>query len=187
MTRLLLVLGVSAVITGCASYGDVAKLNRTNQQYLEGLSKQLGPNDTSKRIYAALGSSRAASLNALSEASLSNVEAQARFSDPGARKIYLNAQTARLQTEFNDEAADSARRAGILRALDGKFADATKALHENGQDIQRYLDMGFFERLFTDVRGMDTTKLKQIGEDLKSLSQRIAPGMSGAIQGGSKP
>jgi hypothetical protein len=187
MTRLLLLLGVSAVITGCASYGDVARLNRINQESLERLSKELGPNDTSKRIYAALGSSRSASLNALSAASLANVEAQARFSDPDARKIYLNAQTARLQTEFNNEAVDSARRADILKTLEGKFADAAKALHENGQDIQRYLDMDFFERVFTNVRGMNTTKLKQIGEDLRSLSERVTPGISGAIQGGSTP
>jgi hypothetical protein len=60
-------------------------------------------------------------------------------------------------------------------------------LHENGQDIQRYLDMDFFERVFTNVRGMNTTKLKQIVEDLRSLSERVTPGISGAIQGGSTP
>ena len=189
MTRLLLVLcGAALTISGCTSYGEIAKLNQTNQDYLQRLENQLSANTKStEMIYAKLASSRAASLRAQDQAGLAEIEAQSRFSDAKARQIYLNAQKARLQTEFNDDADDTARRADLLQKLDGKFADATKALHANGKDIQRYLDLGFFERLFTNVRGMDTTKLKQIGEDLKSISERVAPGVSRAVDGGGKP
>lgn len=188
MRRLLLVLCAAALtISGCASYGDVARLNQTNQDYLQRLENQLSPSAKTKALYANLASSRAASLRAQAQAGLAKIEAQSRFSEAEARRIYMNAQTARIQTEFNDEADDTARRADLLEKLDGKLADAAKALHANGTDIQRYLDLGFFERLFTNVRGMDTTRLKQIGEDLKSLSQRVAPGVSGAVDGGGKP
>src|SRR5262249_10349615 len=140
-----------------------------------------------KPLYAKLGSSRPASLRALSRAGLATIDAKSKFADPEPQQIYLNAELARIQTQFNEEADADAKRATLLRALDGKLADAAKALHENGKDIQRYLDLGILERLFTDVRGMDTTKLKQIGEDLKSISGQLAPGVTRLTDGGIKP
>ena len=188
MARLFLVLSVAALaLSGCASYGDVAKLNRTNQDYLARLDKQLSSDTAVKPLYAKLGSSQAATNHALSRAGLASIEAKSRFSDTRAQQIYLNAELARIQTQFNEEADDDAGRAALLRALDGKLADAAKALHENGKDIQRYLNLGVLERLFTDVQGMDTTKLKQIGEDLKSISGQLAPGVSRLTDGGVKP
>lgn len=187
MKRLFLIVSASAVIAGCANYADVAKLNLRNQTYLKTLDEKLGPNERKEGAYKKIASSRAATVRAVSQAGVADIEAKARFTNTDAQRIYLNAQTARLQTEFNHEADDAIHRANLLKTLDGRIADAAKALHENGQDIQRYLELGFFERLFTDVRGMDTTKLKQIGDDLKSLSERLAPGLSGALQGGSKP
>jgi hypothetical protein len=187
MARLFLVLSVAALaVSGCASYGDVAKLNRTNQDYLARLDKQLS-SDTAKSVYAKLGSSRAATLRAQSRAGLASIEAKSRSSDVSAQQTYLNAELARIQTQFNAEADDDAGRAALLRALDGKLADAAKALHENGKDIQRYLDLGVLQRLFTDVRGMDTTKLKQIGEDLKSISEQLVPGVGRFSDGVVKP
>lgn len=188
MARLPLVLSVVVLtISGCANYGAIAKLNQDNQTDLQNLEKQLRTDTTAKPLYAKLASSLGASVRAQAKARVATIEAQAWFSDAAAQRIYLNGRTARIQTEFNDEADDTARRAALLQALDGKLADAAKALHANGQDIQRYLDLGFFERLFTDVRGMDTTTLRQIGDDLRSISQRLAPGLGGAVEGGAKP
>ena len=188
MARFTLVLSIASLaLSGCANYGEVAKLNRTNQDYLARLDTQLSSTTAVKPLYDKLGSSRAATLQALSRAGLADVEAKSRFSDDKARQVYLNAELARIQTQFNDEADAAAQRAALLRALDGKLADAAKALHENGKDIQRYLDLGTLERLFTDVRGMDTTKLKQIGEDLKSISGQLAPGVGRLTDGGVKP
>jgi len=184
MAPLLLVFSVVVLtISGCASYSEVAQLNRSNQAYLERLDKQLSSDTVTKPLYEKLASSRAATLNAEARAGLAEIEAKSRFSDADARRIYLNAENARIQTEFNVEADDTARRAALLKELDAKLVAAAKALHTNGKDIQRYLDLGFFERLFTDVRGMDPARLKQIGEDLKSVAQRLAPGVSRAVEG----
>jgi hypothetical protein len=112
MARLFLVLSIAALaLSGCASYGDVAKLNRTNQDYLARLDKQLSSDTGVKPLYAKLGSSQAATLRALSRAGFASIEAQSRFSDTGAQQIYLNGELARIQTQFNEEADDDARRA----------------------------------------------------------------------------
>jgi len=120
-----------------------------------------------------LASHRAATLRAQSAAGLAQIEAKARYSDATSRQIYLRAELARIQTRFQEEADEAIARAEALVALHGQLVDAVHILHENGKDIQRYLSMGFFERLFTDVKGMDPEKLKAMGEDLQALSEPL--------------
>lgn len=60
-----------------------------------------------------------------------------------------------------------------LSALYLKLVEAVRALRLNGDEIQRYLELGRVERAKADVRGMDPEKLKAIGDDLKGLADRI--------------
>ena len=58
---------------------------------------------------------------------------------------------------------------------DRSIGDVDHALHVNGADIQEYLGLNDFQRLRTDISGMDRATLEQIGEDLKALRERFKP------------
>lgn len=206
-------LSVLLVGTGCAEYAAIAQLNRANQSYLAALEQRLSLDGTEKQTFEArktapdfdeelflkdarkvyagklrekLASPRAATLRALSKAGIAKIEAESRFLDPIARRTYLNAELARIQTEFQEEVDAETARAEALVALYLKWGDALYLLRENGRDIQQYLDLGSIERTYTQVKGMNTEKLKQIADDLKTLSRRLEPVVQRGINGGAK-
>jgi hypothetical protein len=196
-----LILGLLAVgAVGCASYAPVASLNRQHQTYLERLEAQLSLDAEGRRQLESMttatpeardellkkgrearaawyrtefGSTRAASLRALSRAGIAKAEVATRSGDEQARATLLNGYLWQIQEEFFEESEADALRGRDLAALYLKLVEAVRALRENGVDIQRYLELGRVERAWTDVRGMDPEKLKAIGDDLKGLADQL--------------
>ena len=191
-------LAVSAV--GCANYAPVASLHRQHQAYLEQLEVQLSLDPERRRqlesmanpspkvredllgqgrearadwYRATFGSARAASVRALSKAVIAKAELGTRSGDEETRATLLNARLGQIQEEFFMESGADALRAKDLSALYLKLVEAVRALRANGVDIQRYLDLGWLERAWTDVHGLDPEKLKAIGDDLKGIAERL--------------
>ena len=80
---------------------------------------------------------------------------------------------AELEIEYYKEIDPLASHFNNVAELYLKLIEAIHALHENGQDISTYLNLGSFDRLVTDVKGMDKEELKQIGDDLKVIQKRL--------------
>ena len=197
----LLILGLLAIgAVGCANYAPVASLHRQHQAYLEQLEAQLsldpegrrqlermttatpeareellrtGREARAARYRTEIGSAQGASLRALVKERAARADFATRPGDEPNRTILLNAQLGQIQEAFFLESETDAFRGRDLAALYRKLVEAVRALHENGVDIQRYLDLGRLERAWTDVQGMDPEKLKAIGDDLKGLADRL--------------
>ncbi len=78
-----------------------------------------------------------------------------------------------LELDYLDEFARFDAESKAITKLYLDLIRALAALRKNGADIQDYLDMAWHERLFTDVKGMDEAKLKEIGEDLSEAMKAL--------------
>ena len=99
-------------------------------------------------------------------------------------KILLREALRKLQAEFDQGRKQARNRATELVALDRKIREALEQLDRNGRDIQEYLDLPWYKRLWTDVQGLDREKLKQMGEQLKEIKERLEPLLSGFLDRG---
>jgi hypothetical protein len=122
------------------------------------------------------GDSTEASTRALARAAAAKRDTSVRFPRKEDQDAALLDDLARIQTDFRRDADAAAARAEDLARLYGKLIEAIHALHVNGADIQKYLELNDFQRLRADISGMDRATLEQIGEDLKALRERIKLG-----------
>ena len=200
MRKWVVLASLAAGVSGCANYAPVASLYRQHQTYLGQLETQLSSNPGYRQEAAAIaaasggerekllkegrearaewyrvnfGSIRPASVRALSKAQAAKLDTETRPGDAETRAKLLNARLAQIQEEFFQESEADAVRGQDLSALYLKLVEAVRALRLNGEEIQKYLDLGRVERARADVRAMDPEKLKAIGDDLKGLADRL--------------
>jgi hypothetical protein len=158
----------------CANYGAVAEVNRSNLNHLEALKKTVAQDAPFTRV--ASGGGFGAIAAARSSATQAELEQtfrvrDCRKSDPCKR--VLNERLATIDAEFYTHWDADVDRARDLERYQGAMARAISALQRNGEDIQAYLELNWFQRLYTDVRGMDTAALEKIGTDLKAIAGQL--------------
>jgi hypothetical protein len=110
-------------------------------------------------INTAVASEKLSEAAAVDKALSKGIAKQNRFAD--------------LEIEYYKKTDPLTERMNNIAELNLKLIEAIHELHENGKDISTYLNMGYFDRLVTDVRGMDKERLTQIGDDLKVIQNRL--------------
>jgi len=178
-TGLLTIVILAACQVACANYAGVASVNRDNLAALERMEKQLDKK-AADGIYEAAAKNSGSIALALSRAAASQAELERTFGvkkdecgkDPRCR-IVLNNRLSIIELDYRAKRDESLQKADDLNKLHIEFSKAFAALRKNGEDIQKYLELSWFKRLFQDVKGMDSEQIKKIGEDLKTISARL--------------
>lgn len=182
---------IFVMMSGCASnnYKAVAKLHDINQENIKVLKLQMvfGNSEEDKKTYEAItdadeklkyfrekakvkGAELNKDLSALEDRISAKYERKDAALQDGNTK---NLKRAELEKEYYKETDALYKRSNDIVALYIKLTEAIDVLHRNGDDISKYLGQSPLKRLMTDVNGMDKEKLKQVGDDLKVIQQRI--------------
>lgn len=190
----------AALAIGCADFGVVAQANRENLDGLEAMEMSLRLDASARAELARNGATWSANerqeflaaktkarIDALAAqlASTADLQDQAIAEDVAARRqgrregkdeSELRANAASIDARYRAEAdrrrAEATLTAGGLQ----RVVDALAALRANGADIQEYLELPWWRRLYTDVKGMDREQLDAIGNDLDAIRTRLRAG-----------
>lgn len=179
------------MMSGCASnnYKAVAELHDINQKNIKALQLHMvfGKDEEKKRAYEEI-----IDANEKSEYFRKEIKNKEKTLKEGLFSLEdrisakyiekanalkddktINLKKAELEKEYYEETDALYKHSNDVVALYIKLIEAIDVLHKNGEDISKYLNQSPLERLRTDVTGMDKEKLKQIGNDLKVIQQRI--------------
>ncbi len=177
-TGLLALAILAAWQMGCASYEDVAKVNKDNLAALGKMETQLDA-QAADRIYQVAKIDSGTMSLALSRAAATQSELERTFGVDDCREDkrclpVLNHRLAMIELDYWASRDEGQEKTADLRKLHLEFSKAFKALKKNGEEIQEYLELNWFQRRFEDAKGMDTEQLQKIGEDIKAITTRLA-------------
>jgi hypothetical protein len=92
--------------------------------------------------------------------------------DPRCRTV-LGYRLATIELDYWARRDEDQQKVRDLEQLHQEFSEAFSALRTNGEGIQKYLELNWFERLCEDAKGFDPEQLEKIGGDLKDIAARL--------------